>query len=189
MTTKKRRPQGKLNNLSRVFQANGYPHAVTAGILNKKWSPPPTSTEDNDQKLLVLPNVKGLSEKIRLVRCPLNITTAFRSSSTLRSLLTHVKAPTPEEQKCLVYRVPCKCGSVYVGDREADENLPWRARESCNESRPKQRCGRTCVEHRSQDPVGWDNKHRPWWRLVQGGSRKHCTLEAPMPWTLTLVSH
>ena len=94
------------------------------GYSTRNEAPPPTSTEDNDQKLLVLPNVKGLSEKIRLVRCPLNITTAFRSSSTLRSLLTHVKAPTPEEQKCLVYRVPCKCGSVYVGDREADENLP-----------------------------------------------------------------
>ena len=67
--------------------------------------------------MLVLPYVKGLSEKIRLVCRPLNIKTAFRSSSTLRSLLTHVKAPTPpEEQKCVVYRVPCECGSVYVGE-------------------------------------------------------------------------
>ena len=107
----------ELNHLSSVFQANGYPHAVTAGVLNKKRRCPPTSAEDDEQKMLVLPYVKGLSEKIRLVCRPLNIKTAFRSSSTLRSLLTHVKAPTPpEEQKCVVYRVPCECGSVYVGE-------------------------------------------------------------------------
>ena len=89
----------ELNHLSRVFQANGYPQ------------------EDDEQRLLVLPHIKGLSEKIRLVCRPLNIKTAFRSSSTLRSLLTHVKVPTPpEEHKCVVYRVPCDCGSVYVGE-------------------------------------------------------------------------
>ena len=37
--------------------------------------------------------------------------------ASLRSLLTRVKALTPpEEQKCVVYRVPCECGSVYVGE-------------------------------------------------------------------------
>ena len=108
----------ELNHLSRVFQANGYPHAVTAGVLNKRRrAHPPTSVEDDEQRLLVLPYIKGLSEKIRLVCRPLNIKTAFRSSSTLRSLLTHVKVPTPpEEHKCVVYRVPCDCGSVYVGE-------------------------------------------------------------------------
>ena len=90
----------------------------TARVLNKRRrAPTTTNAEDGDQRLLVLPYIKGLSEKIRLVCRPLNIKTAFRSSSTLRNLLTHVKAPTPpEEQKCVVYRVPCECGSVYVGE-------------------------------------------------------------------------
>ena len=79
------------------------PHAVTAGAL--------PSAQENEQKLLVLPYVKGISKKIRLVCRPLNIKTAFRSSLTLRSLSTHVKAPTPSgEQKYVVYRVPCECG-------------------------------------------------------------------------------
>ena len=64
-----------------------------------------------------MPYVKGLSEKIRLVCHPLTIKTSFRSSLTLRNLLTHVKAPTlPEEQKCVVYHAPCECGPVYVGE-------------------------------------------------------------------------
>ena len=88
-----------------------------------KSPPPPTSVEDDEQRLLILPYVKGLSETIRLVCRPLNIKTAFRSSSTLRSLLTHVKAPTPQTNRrvwctvspaIVVYRVPCDCGSVHV---------------------------------------------------------------------------
>ena len=45
----------ELNHLSRVFWANGYPHAVTAGVLNKRRRCPPTRTEDETQKMLVLP--------------------------------------------------------------------------------------------------------------------------------------
>ena len=57
----------ELNHLSRVFQVNGYPHAVTAGVLSKKRRAPiTTSTEVDEQKLLVLPYIKGLSEKVRL---------------------------------------------------------------------------------------------------------------------------
>lgn len=54
------------------------------------------------------------------VKCadPWNRKTAFRASSTLRGLLTHIKTPTPrEEQKCVVYGVLCECGSMYVGER------------------------------------------------------------------------
>ena len=35
----------ELNHLSRVFQANGYPHAAPAGVLNKRCRCPPTHTE------------------------------------------------------------------------------------------------------------------------------------------------
>ena len=49
-----------------MFQANGYPHAVTAGVLSKKLrAPTATSTEDDGEKLLVLSYVNGLSEKVR----------------------------------------------------------------------------------------------------------------------------
>ena len=86
----------ELNHLSRVFQANGYPHAIMAGVFNKSRRCPPTCTEDETQKMLVLPYVKGLSKRIRLVCRSLNIKTALRFSRTLRSFLTtHVKAPIP----------------------------------------------------------------------------------------------
>ena len=71
-----------------IFQANGYPHVVTAGVLSKKRRHPPTGTDEDVQKCWCCPMSK-----------------------------THVKVPTPpEEQKCVVYRDSCKCGSVYVGE-------------------------------------------------------------------------
>ena len=173
----------ELNHLSRVFQANGYPHAVTSGVLSKKRRPPiTTSTEIDGQKLLVLPYIKGLSEKVRLVCHPLNIKTAFRSSSIFRSLLTHVKAPTPpEEQKCVVYRVPCECGSVYVGET-------GRQVKTCIEEHKravmKADPSNAIAEHvwSTGHKIQWDettsiDHDGDWFRR---GSRKHCTLEVPI---------
>ena len=54
----------ELNHLSRVFQASGHPHAVTAGVLSKKRRPPiTTSTEIDGQKLLALPYIKLRSQR------------------------------------------------------------------------------------------------------------------------------
>ena len=48
---------------------------------------------------------------------------------------------------------PANVAQFMLERQEAVENSHRRAQESCNESRPKQRHRRTCVEHRSQDPV------------------------------------
>ena len=107
----------ELHHLSNVFRANAHPCTVTAGVLNKTHGHSSTHTEDDGQKMLVWPYIEGLSERIRQVCWSLNRKTAFRASSTLRSLLTHIKTPTPrEEQKCVVYGVLCEFGSMYVGE-------------------------------------------------------------------------
>ena len=106
-----------------MFLADGYPHKVTERILYRKKQGCPARMKNNEQKRLVLPYNKGLSERICLL--PLNIKTIFRSSSILRSFLTCVKSPTPlEEQKCMVYCMlcyVCECGSLYV--RETGRQL------------------------------------------------------------------
>ena len=62
-----------------------------------------TPTEDDGETMLVLLYIRGPSERICLVCCPLGIKVAFRSSSALRNLFTHIKTPRPtEEQWCMV---------------------------------------------------------------------------------------
>ena len=43
--------------------------------------------------------------------------TVFKTNLTLRRCLTTVKTPAdPTTPKGVVYKVPCKCGRVYVGE-------------------------------------------------------------------------
>ncbi len=57
------------------------------------------SNKENESKLLVLPYIKDISEKIERICSPLNIKVNFQSSTTLRKLLVHVKQATPMGRK------------------------------------------------------------------------------------------
>ena len=76
-----------------------------------KTRKPSTSAESANEfkSFAVLPYVKGLSEQLR---CCL-----FKSETTLRShLLRPNDAVNPAKQDGVVYRIPCECGKVYIGD-------------------------------------------------------------------------
>ena len=47
----------------------------------------------------------------------INIRTVFKTTLTLRRCLTKVKTPTdPINTKGVVYKIPCECTKVYVGE-------------------------------------------------------------------------
>ena len=59
--------RGELAHLTKVFQANGYPKSLVHGTLYKpreKPTPNATTSEEEKPKLLYLPYVKGVSERI-----------------------------------------------------------------------------------------------------------------------------
>ena len=68
-------------------------------------------------KILCLPYVRGLSEKLERVCTSLGVKAAFRPMRTLRQALVKVKTPIPEEKKKgVMYEVPCKdCHRVHIG--------------------------------------------------------------------------
>ena len=86
--------------------------------------------EEDQPKLLCLPYVKGLSERIeRACKSSLtNLKVVFKSQRTLRSMLTNVKnRPPAEKVKGVVYQVKCSCGSAYIG--ETGRTLEIRLKE------------------------------------------------------------
>ena len=115
----------ELNRLYNVFRANGYSSSRVNNSLkpsrlkrNEDASTPPCDllTKTDRKRTLVLPYVKGLSEDIGRACRFLNITTAFSSKYTLRRSLSWVKIPTPQEEKIgVIYRIPCECGTIYIG--------------------------------------------------------------------------
>ena len=63
-----------------------------------------------------------MSEDIRRICRGHNIRVAFRSSRTLRSMLSSVKDKVhAEKQSGVIYKIPCSCGKVSTGRRHQEE--------------------------------------------------------------------
>ena len=126
--------QKEVDHLARVLKQNGYP----ASFIRNASTPPmqetvDTSGRDEEQEkekepLVVIPYVAGMSVDIRRVCRKFNIRVVFKSGRTLRSMLTKVKDTLPlGKQSNVVYRIPCSCGQVYIG--ETKRRLETRLKE------------------------------------------------------------
>ena len=80
----------------------------------------------------------------------------FKSGPTLRSLLTKVKDPLPEEKLAgVVYQIPCHCGKVYVG--ETQRRLETRIKEHRDACTKWDTWMSAIAEHQ------WDQQHQVDW--------------------------
>ena len=96
----------EIKHLREVFKANGYPETVVK--RNLRAQPTPTNSSRTSQpapKLLLLPYVPGLSERIERVSAT-RVKTVCRSRGTLRSALVQVKQPREDrKKKVVIYEV------------------------------------------------------------------------------------
>ena len=83
----------------------------------------------------VLPYVQGVSEPLRRCLEQQGIRTVFKSETTLRSHLVRPKDTVdPAKQDGVVYRIPCECGKVYIG--ETGRSMHERIKEHDRDIRP-----------------------------------------------------
>ena len=104
----------ELKHLDKVFKQNGYPANIVHRALYRPPNPSRSEPADNDSeesrtmKMLFLPYVKGVSERIEKACHPLNVMTVFKSRGTLRQTLMKVKNRRPVElRRGVAYEVPC----------------------------------------------------------------------------------
>ena len=65
----------------------------------------------------VLPYVKGLCEQLRLCLQQQGVRAVFESETTLRPQLVRPKySVDPTKKDGVVYRIPCECCKVYIGE-------------------------------------------------------------------------
>ena len=63
------------------------------------------------QSTAILPYIKGVSADLQGIR------TVFKSDTTLRSHSVRPKdAVEPSKQDGIVYKIPCECGKMYIGE-------------------------------------------------------------------------
>ena len=125
--TKKDEPM----HLVGVFSSNDYPRNLVVRMMKRTPQIKMRKEEEDRErpKMLYLPYIQGVSERIARGCRVLGIRTVFISRQTLRHTLTHVKSTTLDDKKQgVVYEVPCKdCEAVYIG--ETGRNLQERIKE------------------------------------------------------------
>ena len=103
-------------HLPSVLVSDGYPFYFLQKLI--KIGKPNNNAEPADEfkATAVLPYVKGLSEPLRR-SLQQGVRAVFKSETTLRSQLVRPKdAVDPAKQDGVVYRIPCECGKVYIGE-------------------------------------------------------------------------
>ena len=150
----------EIDHLNQVFQMNGFPEALVKKTLAAQPQPhtdPSTSPPEEDaQKVLCTPYVKGLSEKIEKICTPLGVKPVFKPGRMLRQELMKVKTKTPEEKLTgVVYEIPCgQCDEVYLG--EAKRTLKVRLGEHRQAvKRGDQKNGIAVHVHNTQHCIDW----------------------------------
>ena len=99
--------------------------------------------QETPKTTICIPHIVGLSEDIRRIT---SIRTTFRTQGTLRQTLTRVKDELPDTLKAnVVYRVPCSCGKVYIG--ETKRALGTRIKEHQSACRLQQTEKSAIAEH------------------------------------------
>ena len=108
----------------------------------------------------VLPYVKGAPEPLR--RCPQRqgIRAVFKFDATLRSHLVRPKETVnPPRQESVVYRIPCECSKIYIG--ETGRPMPERMKEHERDTRLVRT--QTCTVSEHANKTG----HHPLWNKVK----------------------
>jgi hypothetical protein len=149
--------------LTSVLLKNDYP----LSFINKEFSTidrieqnnlerDPTAYARNNTRKITIPYIKGLSEKLKRIGNKFNISTTFKTTNTLRSILSKTKPNNEQERtKNCIYKIPCECDQFYLGETSRPLNVRISEHQSYIKNREFDR-SQICKH-------AWDNEHRVQW--------------------------
>ena len=132
--------QTELLHLESTFLSNGYPLRKIRNLMDqtlkrlKKTTQRPPSKPSDDHLVVSIPYDAGHSSALRKSLSKYNIGTVFKSTNTLRSIMTHTKTPTPaKQQKNVIYKIPCgDCDAFYIGQTCRPLTKRIKEHEACH---------------------------------------------------------
>ena len=142
-------------HLSTFLFANGYPPSFLQRV-NKTRNPTPGRETAEFKSTAVLPYIKGVSGPLRRHLQQQGIRTVFKSDITLKFRLVRPKDPAdPNKQDSVVYKIPCTCGKVYIG--ETRRPMHERMKEHDRDIRLARSQNSAVSEHANS------TRHKPLW--------------------------
>ena len=148
-------------HLSYVLVSNGYPSSFVQKLTRTRKAAPRVEPETEFKSTAVLPYIKkGVSEPLRRCLQQQGIRTVFKSNTTLRSHLVRLKDTVDSaKQDGVVYRIPCECGKVYIG--ETGRSMQERIKEHDRDIRLASTQTSAVSEHANKA------RHHPLWNEVK----------------------
>lgn len=109
----------ELRYLAKALQANGFGQKDIQRAIRPKRQQEVSVLQEEEQpevqQKAFLPYVQGVTDRIAKVLKGKNIKTTFVPTTKVGSLLRSVKEPVDPLHTPGIYKIPCECGKVYIG--------------------------------------------------------------------------
>jgi len=143
--------QTELNHLKQALQKNGHNKKEIYKVISKhtnkatNLNEQPSQNETSKRTFSVLPYVKGTTDRIGRILNKYNIRTIFKPPKKIGQFLRNPKDQRPPLSSAGVYRIPCSCGKVYIGETGRMVNI--RKKEHQRDVRLKHATQSALSEH------------------------------------------
>ncbi|XP_030762746.1 uncharacterized protein LOC115887456 [Sitophilus oryzae] len=107
--------QEELSHLNKAFLANGYNDREIKAALAPRQRRPDANEQENIINKAFLPYVSQVTDRIGKVLKKHNIKTIYKPTRKIRDCLRPAKDKREPLSSAGIYRIPCSCGSVYIG--------------------------------------------------------------------------
>ena len=119
-------------SLHKVLQDKHYHHS-SFNKANPNRKPNPSAEKSIEGVRVVIPNIKGLSERYRHILAKHKVSVFFKGTSTIESLLMYPKDPILDAQKTdIIYHWKCPahdCKTEYKGNPTGHWKKEFRTRK------------------------------------------------------------
>ncbi|CAK9823993.1 hypothetical protein ANTRET_LOCUS2231 [Anthophora retusa] len=151
--------QCELNHITNTLVKNGFSNNKIRHIIKKmleqKETRKPRSPKITEHKhnRAFLPYIKGTTDRIARILKESKIKTIFTPHTKIKQILTTPKDPFPRLSSSGVYKIPCTCGKVYIGETGRSVTTRLKEHERCTRLGYVQQVSssRTPANNRTQD--------------------------------------
>ncbi|XP_030764983.1 uncharacterized protein LOC115889168 [Sitophilus oryzae] len=107
--------QEELSHLNKAFLANGYNEKEIKAALAPRQRRLDVNEQNNTVNKAFLPYVSQVTDRIGKVLRKHNIKTIYKPTWKIKGCLRPAKDKRVPLSSVGIYRIPCSCGSVYIG--------------------------------------------------------------------------
>ena len=135
-----------------------FPTSMQAMVFLLNAPKPKSKSENNNTDLIksvCLPYFGPVSYRIERILRSNNIKVYHRSDQEIHQILFSHKDKTDANQKPAVYRIPCECGLVYIGETGGNLTIRQKQHHNCCVN---EKCDKSAIAKHA-----WMHDHRTNW--------------------------